>query len=228
MNKTIAVAILLLSAASGFAGQAYIGGGAGLAFGAPGRVLGMDGDENLYGSYGGDALNLGIHAGIRANGGVGGEIGLEWQNGFVQTTSKQGSAKTTSELTGVWITPALTVTSRGASISPFARFGLVFGTGLNRVDERTAVVAGQQVITRTEYNGGGAWGFLGGFGAEIKATPRASIVLELQGREVQWKPEEREAGTTMKYDDPASAGELQQVTVDVGSMTVRLGLNYSL
>lgn len=227
MNKTTAAALLLFAAAS-FAGQAYIGGGAGLAFGAPGRVLGQDGDENLYGSYGGDALNLGIHAGLRASGGVGGEIGLEWQNGFVQTTSKQGSAKTTSELTGVWITPALTVTSRGASISPFARFGLVFGTGLNRKVEASAVLAGAQVITRTEYSGGGAWGFQGGFGVEIKAAPRAAIVLELQGRDVQWIPAERESGTTVKYDDPPSAGEARSITVDLSSMQVRLGLNYAL
>lgn len=227
MSK-IATALLLATATASLAGQAYVGGGAAFAFGAPGRVLGLDGDENLYGSYGGDALNLGIHAGLRASGGVGGEIGLEWQNGFVQTTSKQGSAKTTSELTGVWIVPAVTVTSRGASVSPFARFGLVFGTALNRTEEASATVANKLVVTRTEYSGGSAWGFVGGFGAEIKATPRAAIVLELQGREVQWSPEERESGTTVKYDDPPAAGQARSIRVDLGSMQVRLGLDYSL
>lgn len=223
--RTLVVAGLLAGAAA-FGGQAYLGGAAGMAFGVPGRALGVDGNKNLYGSFGGDALHLDLHGGLRGNGGVGGEVGLEWQHGFVQTVDKPSVAKTTSQVSGLWILPSLTVQSRGATISPFARFGLAFGTSLEQVLETSTAATGR--ITRTIYRDGGAFGLTGGFGVEVKATPRAAVVLELQGRNVVWKPAEREFGTVADFDDSPAAGELRAITQDLSSLQLRLGVNWGI
>lgn len=222
------VSILALGAVSSFAAaDPYIGGTVGAAMGVPGRTMGVDDNENIYGTEGGNTLHLDIHAGLKGSTGVGGELGLEWGRGSQQITGRNGIEKTESAVSGIYLTPALVVSSKG-SFAPYAKFGMVVGLGMSKISDRTYEVLDAVRTTRTEYSGGNAYGFLGALGAEIRATPRAGIVLEIQGRNVVWTPEESETGVVTHYSDKPSAEVQRKSSIDLSSLQLRLGLNYSL
>jgi len=226
--KVLFVSILALGAVSSFASaDPYIGGAVGAALGVPGRTMGVDDNENIYGTEGGSTLHLDIHAGLKGSTGVGGELGLEWGRGSKQLMDRAGSAKTESAVSGIYLTPALVVATKG-TFAPYAKFGMVVGFAMSKIEDNTVEVARVLYKTRTEYTGGNAMGFLGAVGAEIRATPRAGIVLEIQGRNVVWTPEESETGVVTHYDDSPSASQARKASIDLSSLQLRLGLNYSL
>lgn len=222
------VSILALGAASSFASaDPYIGGAVGAAFGIPGRTMGVDDNENLYGTEGGNTLCLDIHVGLKGSTGVGGELGLEWERGSKQLMDRAGSTKTESAVSGIYLTPSLVVSTKG-TFAPYAKFGMVVGFAMSRIEDKTFEGAKALYYQRTEYSGGNAFGLLGALGAEIRATPRAGIVLEIQGRNVAWAPEESEAGVVTHYSDKPAAEVQRKSSIDLSSLQLRLGLNYSL
>jgi len=239
--KKILVAALAVSAASSMAVvKPYVGASVGYTLGQPSGVLGTDATssspENIYGTYAGKAIPLGVHAGVIDNDVVGAQLDLSYLLGQEQDISKQTDYKIKSTLTGVLLTPSIVVAAKGP-FTPYAKFGLVFGFGLT--DEQK--VDGAKI----EYTGGTAFGFEGALGGEFKVQERLGLTVELAAQSLKWAPTDAKiTGNNLSKsytleDDGKSDGDIESLAsatgstarkpvYDLSNLAIKVGFNYHM
>jgi hypothetical protein len=226
MKKTLA--ILALTAASSFAVvKPYVGASVGYTLGQPSGNLGTEStastDENIYGTLGGGAIPLSVHAGVIDNGVVGAQIGMTYLMGQELEVDKESGVTTKSTLSGVLLTPAVVIAAKGP-FTPFAKFGLVFGTNMKNEFKTSGI--------KTEYTGGTAFGFEGALGGEFAVQERLGLTLEVAAQSLKWAPTESEtAGVSRTYEDEinSTTGNVGLKRVqDLSNLAIKIGFNYRM
>lgn len=226
MKKTLA--ILALTAASSFAVvKPYVGASIGYTLGQPSGILGVESNanskENIYGTYGGGAIPMGVHAGVIDNGVVGAQIGMTYLMGQEQNIEKSVAGTVKSTVSGVLVTPSVVIAAKGP-FTPFAKFGLVFG--LNMLDEQ------KMNGSKAEFTGGTAFGFEGALGGEFAVQERLGLTVEVAAQSLKWAPTEIEtAGITGSFEDEVVTGTnntgLKDVR-DLSNLAIKIGFNYRM
>lgn len=226
--KKILVAALAVSAASSMAVvKPYVGASIGYTLGQPSGRLGIEStsnsEENIYGTYGGNAIPVGVHAGVIDNDVVGAQVDLSYFLGQEQDVNKETTGNTKSTVSGVLLTPSVVIAAKGP-FTPYAKFGLVFGFNMKNEFKTNGI--------KTEYTGGTAFGFEGALGGEFKMQERLGLTVELAAQSLKWAPTESEAlGITTSYEDDVNTTttttKLKNVQ-DLSNLAIKVGFNYHM
>ncbi len=139
----------------------------------------------------GKGLNFGAAIGYMFNQHVGAELGLSYLIGG-KTTAKeidfpQGSSETTMSAKMMRINPSMVINAAFDGLSPYAKFGLVIGSGT--ITSETTGNDGTDTYTENwEYNGGLAMGMSAAFGATYKLSDNMSFFGELNMINMSYAP----------------------------------------
>jgi hypothetical protein len=238
----------------------FIGFHAGYSAGLPAGILGTDnsaynGTQDagtqtaISGTLGGQALQLGVQAGLFSeNDHLGGELELDYHLGGKQRTGKgdlSGTLPTrTDQVTGMFIVPQFVFHAGSFSkwragpgaIVPFAKVGLVFGTGLEddaALDFKGDTSGASHFDVRK--SGGIAFGFTAALGAEYLLTPRMGLICEVSARSIEWEPTNlavtgSSSGTAV-YSGQVKSSDASQIlseSLGLSGFLLKFGLNWHL
>lgn len=133
----------------------------------------------------GKGVNFGGAIGLMFGENIGAELGLNYLvGGKTKTTDTYGNSpdpsvsKTTISANMLRIMPTLILSAGKSGVNPYAKFGLVIGTG-KIVGETVDDGAFGQYISGYEYSGGVALGFNSAFGVDFSLNDKMNFFAEL-------------------------------------------------
>jgi len=173
----------------------------------------------------GKGLNLGAALGYMFNENVGAELGLSYLLGSPTTTTSTtttSTGKSTNESTEsakmFRINPSLVVAASGKKMSPYAKFGVVIGSGSITDENSSKDTEDNSSSTETwVYDGGMALGLSSALGATFELSDKMSFFGELNMINLSYSPTRGELtewsinGVSILSDLPAGAKEIEFV-----------------
>lgn len=206
-------------------GQFFIKGGAGYGLGVQKLIMGeaytSTTTENIYGSFGG---NWGFYlgGGMELNKFIDFEVDLGYQNGRSVTVPNTFLSRTfTGRL--IYFTPSLSFkTAIDENISPYAKFGLLTGLPLTKVN-----VSDED----KRFSGGFPLGVTEAIGLNFNATDNLKFFVELTHQSMIYKPTKRREADDIivKFKDklPYPEPSNQEIThhfFSFGAVGLNLGI----
>jgi outer membrane protein W len=160
--------------------------------------------ENIKFSFG-KGVNAGLSFGYMFNENIGAEFGVQYLIGdktkysrtdnsgfFGVTTSGDKSAKM------IQIKPTIVLATTIKNITPYAKFGIVIGSGKITSNENTPIGSFLEYAETRELKGGMALGFTAAMGLNFPLSKNLSISGELNMINMQYSPKK---GTLVKYTE---------------------------
>jgi opacity protein-like surface antigen len=161
--------------------------------------------ENIKFSFG-KGVNAGLSFGYMFNENIGAELGVQYLIGgktkYTQTSisSGFGSSTTTGDVSAkmVQIKPSIVLATSMKNITPYAKLGMVIGSGKITSNQNETYVPSFTTAQTTELKGGMALGFTAAMGINFAVSNNLSISGEVNMVNMQYSPKK---GTVTKYTE---------------------------
>jgi hypothetical protein len=137
--------------------------------------------EGIYSSFG-KGLTLGGAFGYMVNKNIGAELGISYLlGGKTKSTSAQnnGTSEGTFKANMLRINPTFIIASGLEGINPYAKFGMIIGSGSISIEENEYQNDGDEENTKIKLNGGLAIGYNAAVGAMYSLNSKMSLFGEL-------------------------------------------------
>ncbi len=166
----------------------------------------IDETENIKFSFG-KGINAGLSFGYMFNENIGAELGVQYLIGG-KTKSTQtytfgggfGSSTSNGDLSAkmVQIKPSIVLATTIKNTTPYAKFGMVIGSGKITANQTTVSTPTFTRAATTELKGGMAIGFTAALGLNFSVSKNLSVSGEINMVNMQYSPKK---GTLTKYSE---------------------------
>ncbi len=145
----------------------------------------------------GKGLNAGVSFGYMFNENIGAELGVNYLiGGKTKYTQTSNSTFFNSTFTGdvsakmVQINPTIVLATSMKNITPYAKFGMVIGSGKITTNENSVASGGisSTVVTKRELKGNMALGFTAAMGLNFSVNDKLSITSEVNMINMHYSP----------------------------------------
>ena len=188
----------------GYNAAAGAGNGASLNVENSSNTTTIDENEVIKFSFG-KGINAGVSFGYMFNENIGAELGVQYLIGgktkYTQTNNLGFGTSTTSGNVSakmVQIKPSIVLATTIKNTTPYAKFGMVIGSGKITSNENTTSTPSFTTNQTAEFKGGMAVGFTAAMGLNFSMSENLSIGAEINMVNMQYTPKK---ATITKYTE---------------------------